>query len=267
MFEFVLSGLRSGIRGRSLQAVFALGVLTIVAAYLSGSFSPRQPQTVAMDIGFSGVRISLVFLNLLWIQELVTREIDRRTVFFSLTYPVSRGAFLIGRFGAVLVLSVMAAVILGFMLTSAVALAGGGYNQELSPSLGLPFWASIAGLVIDAGVVAVFALCVATISTVYVLPLALGAAFAVAGKALGAVMDYLAGGADGDVDLVARVGPLVNAIRWVLPDLSRLDWRSWPMYAQALAEGEIVWSMIMAISYAAILMVLAVRLFRRREFS
>jgi hypothetical protein len=47
-------------------------------AYLSGYFSPRQPQTVALDVGFSGIRFSLVLLNLFWVQELVAREIDRR---------------------------------------------------------------------------------------------------------------------------------------------------------------------------------------------
>jgi Cu-processing system permease protein len=98
-FEFTLSGLRSGLRGRSFHAVFLLGVLLIGVAYLSGFFSPRQPQTVALDVGFSGVRFSLVLLNLFWVQELVAREIDRRVILFSLAYPVSRGAFLAGRSG------------------------------------------------------------------------------------------------------------------------------------------------------------------------
>lgn len=267
MFEFVLSGLRSGIRGRSLQAVFALGVLTIIAAYLSGSFSPRQPQTVALDIGFSGLRVSLVLLNLLWVQELVAREIDRRTVFVSLTYPISRGVFLAGRFGAILVLSGIAAVVLGLMLMVAVAVTGGGYQQDTPPSLGLPFWAAVAGFVIDAALVAVFALCMATISTVYVLPLALGAAFAVGGKALGPAMDYLAAGADGDTELVARIGPIIDGVRWVLPDLSRLDWRDWPMYLMPPAEGLILWPLVMAVSYFAMIMLLAVILFGRREFA
>jgi hypothetical protein len=115
MLEFALSGLRSGLRGRSFHAVFLLGVLLIGIAYLSGFFSPRQPQTVALDVGFSGIRFSLVLLNLFWVQELVAREIDRRVILFSLAYPVSRGAFLAGRFAAVLLLSLLAATALGLL--------------------------------------------------------------------------------------------------------------------------------------------------------
>ena len=84
MQAFIVSGLRSGLRGRSFYAVFILGVVMIGVAYLSGFFSPRQPRTVALDVGLSGIRFSLVLLNLFWVQELVAREIDRRTILFSL---------------------------------------------------------------------------------------------------------------------------------------------------------------------------------------
>ena len=267
MLEFALSGLRSGLRGRSFHAVFFLGVLTIGIAYLSGFFSPRQPQTVALDVGFSGIRFSLVLLNLFWVQELVAREIDRRVILFSLAYPVSRAAFLAGRFAAVLLLSLLAATVLGLLLLLAVMMAGGSYSQEFSLALGVPFWTAIAGLTLDAAVVAAFALCIAALSTVSVLPLALGAAFAVAGKALGATIDYLARGADGDEELLASYSPLVDRIRWLVPDLSRLDWREWSMYQLAPGAEMVFWSVTMAIGYIGLLVVTASLLFSRREFS
>ncbi|MCM8595886.1 ABC transporter permease subunit [Accumulibacter sp.] len=267
MFQFALSGIRSGLRGRSLQAVFVLGLLLIGVAYLSGFFSPRQPQTVALDVGFSGIRFSLILMNLFWVQELVAREIDRRVIQFSLAYPVSRGAFLAGRFGAVLILSLLAATLLGLLLTLVTVLVGGGYAQEFPPALGVPFWSTMAGFALDAAIVAAFALCIAALSTVSVLPLALGAAFAIAGKALGATVDYLARGADADQQLLDRYQPLIEVVRWLIPDLSRLDWREWPMYQLAPGSEVIVWSVVMAGAYVVLLLALATVIFLRREFS
>lgn len=267
MFQFALSGLRSGLRGKSFQAVFALGVLMIGIAYLSGFFSPRHPKTVALDVGFSAVRFALVLLNLFWVQELVAREIDRRVILFSLAYPVSRASFLAGRFLAVLVLTILAAAVLGFLLLLAVLLVGGGYVQEFDVSLGIPFWTSIAGFALDAAVVGAFSLCIAALSTVSVLPLALGAAFAVAGKALGATIDYLARGADGDDELLASYDPVVRFVRWLLPDLSRLDWREWAMYQLAPGTETVFWSVTMAVGYIGLLLAAASVLFARREFS
>lgn len=94
MIEFIVSGLRSGIRSRSVQVVFVLGLALVLVAYLAASFSPRQPRTVALDVGFSGARFSLILLSLFWVQDLVSREIDRKIILQSLSYPVSRAAFL-----------------------------------------------------------------------------------------------------------------------------------------------------------------------------
>jgi len=95
--------------------------------------------------------------------------------------------------------------------------------------------------------------------------LALGLAFAVAGKSLGAVAEYLAKGADGDMTLM-RFAPIIDAIQWVLPDLSRLDWRIWPMYGQAPDGQAVGLGLVLAASYAALLLTLAVITFNRRNF-
>jgi Cu-processing system permease protein len=105
-------------------------------------------------------------------------------------------------------------------------------------------------------VVGAFSLCIAALSTVSALPLALGAAFAVAGKALGRPWP------------ICREAPMatrnwspvtirsIELIRWVLPDLSRLDWREWAMY-QLAPGGEVVfWSVTMAVAYIVLLLVL-----------
>jgi ABC-type transport system involved in multi-copper enzyme maturation permease subunit len=265
MWQFMLSAGRAGLRSRSVQAILILGALLVGVAYLSASFSPRQPQTVALDVGMSGLRITLILFALFWVQELVAREIDRRTVLFALTYPVARGRYIVGRYLGVLGLIALAAVLLGMLLWLVVLTLGKGYAQGFAVVLGFPYWFTVAGLWLDAAVVTAFALWVATFSTVPMLPLALGLAFAVGGKSLGAVAEYLAKGADGDVALM-RFAPIIDAIQWVLPDLSRLDWRNWPMYGLA-PDGQVIGlGLLLAASYTALLLTLAVMTFTRRDF-
>lgn len=267
MFHFWLSGLRAGIRGKSFLAVFVLGIFLVFVAYLSGSFSPRQPRTVALDIGLSGLRITLVLLNLMWIQELIAREIDRKSILFSLTYPVSRNAYVLGRYLAVLTMSLLATIALGLCLIVAVNLAGSHYTQEYMVSLGSPLMATLGGMFVDVAVVAAFSVWVSSVSTVPVMSVAIGLAFAIGGKALGATIAYLVAGADGDQNITGTYGPLIDIIRWLLPDLSRLDWRDWPMYGIAPDSGTQLAALAMAGSYAVIMIALAARAVQRREFS
>lgn len=265
MWSYTLSAWRAGLRSRSIQAVLVLGILLVGVAYLSAAFSPRQPKTVALDVGLSGLRFSLILFALFWIQELIGREIERRTVLFALTYPVPRGHYMIGRYLGVVGLTALAALLLGMLLWVVILNAGGPYEQAFALAPGGPYWLTIFGLWVDAMVVAAFALWIASLSTVPMLPLALGLAFAVGGKSLGAVAEYLAQGADGDAAIM-RLAPVVDAIQWFLPDLSRLDWRAWPMYGVATDAATIGFALLMAASYAALLVMLAVITFTRREF-
>lgn len=266
MNQIFFTGLLSGLRSRGIQSVFVLAVLVVCAAHLSASFSPRHPQTVALDVGFSGGRLVLVLFALLWVQELVVREIDRRSVFFALAYPLDRGHYLLGRYLSILLLLFLATALLAFLLLLAVLFAGGHYQQQFAVLLGIPYWATWAGLFVDAAVVASCGMLLATVSTSAILPLVVGLVFAVTGKSLGVVLDYLRRGADGDNDLVATFGPIVEAIQWALPDLSRLDWRVWPMYGQAPAGDLVAWGASMAAGYALLMLALAMRSFARREF-
>lgn len=268
MISFIRSAWRSGLRGRSFQMIFAVGLLLIGGAYLASMFSPRQPQTVALDIGLSGLRFALVLQALFWVQELVGREIERKTVVLTLAYPVSRSTYLLGRFLGMALLLAVATALLGGLLWLTVLGSGRGYQSARDVALGLPYWMTLIGLYWDVLVVLAFALCLASLSTVLVLPLALGAVFAVVSRSLGAVTDFvLVRQADGDSEMVAQFGPVIQVIHKFLPDLSRLDWRDWTLYNLAPDTAGLAWSLAMAFSYIGILLSIAVLVFQRREFS
>ena len=265
MIQFFLSAWRAGLRSRAIQGIIVLGFILVGVAFLSASFSPRQPKTVALDVGLSGIRISLILLSLLWVQELVANEIQRRTVLFALTYPVDRGQFVVGRYLAICALSALAAVMLGMLLWLAVLNAGGGYEQGFAIAAGSAFWSSVLGLWADTALVTAFAVWIATLSTVAMLPLALGLAFAFAAKSLGAVTEYLTSADAGDA-MSTQFGPIVEKLYWILPDVSRLDWRVWPMYGVAPDAQAVGWALLMAAGYSASLLMLAVLAFSRRQF-
>ena len=267
MWQFVLSSWRSGFRGKSFYAVFLLGVALVAVAFLSASFSPRQPQTVALDVGISGIRFSLVLFAIVLVQELVGKEIEQRAIVLTLGYPVPRSAYLLGRYTGILALSAVAAILLGLLLWIAILLAGLNYEQQYRVALGWPYWMTLLGVWVDIAVVSAFTLWIATLSTVNLLPLALGAIFAIVGKALGPVFDYITKGAEGDIEMVEQYGSLLDAIRWVLPDLSRLDWRAWPMYSLPPETVTISLSMATSVAYCILMLGLSIHFFNRREFS
>ncbi len=219
-----------------------------------------------MDVGFSGLRFSLILLALFWVQDLVGKEIEKKSIIVYTAYPISRSQYLIGRYIGISGLLLTASLIFGLLLWLVVFAASNEYQQAHHGSLGIAYWAAIAGIWIDVIVVAAFALCIASISTVPALPLALGSAFAIAGHSIGSVLEYFAKGADGQQDLIHQFDSTLNFAKLVLPDLSRLDWRIWPMYDLTPQPESIAMSFLMALSYISLILMISIKALKSREF-
>lgn len=265
MRAFLISALLGGFRGRSVRAIVLLGVCLLAFSHVAADFSPRQPQTVALDVGLSFLRFVLVLLAIFWTQELIGKEFDKRTVLVAFSYPAPRSHYLLGRFLGIGVLLALAAALLAVFLWLLVLISDFGYAQTQPVALDGRYWLAVCGLWLDAMVVAAFALCMSALSTVSLLPLAIGGLFAVAAKSIGPVLDYLRAGAEGDTEIVEQFHPLLEALRWALPDLSRLDWRAMPLYQLDIPATTMGLATIMALSYMALLLWVAVRIANRRE--
>ena len=131
-------GLRIALRARLLSVTFWLVLALLAIAWMAAQFSGRQPATVALDVGLSVIRLALPFVVVLLLQELLSREFDRRLFLTSLTYPRSRHLFLLGRFFAVLVLVIGQLLVLAAGLAVLVAVLAREYAQATPVALVSP---------------------------------------------------------------------------------------------------------------------------------
>ena len=266
MWQHVTVAWRSGLRSRSFHALFVLGLLAVSGAYLAAQFSARQPATVALDVCISCVRFIALLMMIFWCQELVAREVERRTVFLALTYPVPRSSYLLGRYIGVVMLAAAAIGILGLMTLSSAYLAGSEYLQATPINLRGGLALTLLCILVDVAVVGAVTMLITTISTTPLLPLALGAAFAIAARGWGQAMDLLRDKTGGPADLEGALRPALDAMRWVLPDLGRLDVRAAALYDQWPAGPALLWSVATSLAYIVVVLAFSVLVFRRRQF-
>lgn len=266
VFVNALVAWRSGWRSHGARLILVLGFVLVVTAYLAGAFSLRQPMIITLDVGLSGMRILSVLLGLFWVQEMMAKDIERRTILFALAYPISRASFLLGRFLGVAALVLVALIGFGLLLLLVVHMSSWGYEQSSRPDLGLAYWLVLSGIFLDVLLVIAFAVWLSTLSETPFLPLLIGLAFAIGGHALGPVLDYLRFSPLADQNLSQAYLPWLDLIRWFLPDLSRLDWRAASLYGQVLPVTTIFHCVAMVIGYACLVLTLAFLHFSRREF-
>lgn len=267
MFELTRLGVRMGLRGLGFRILLLATLALLGMALLAGNFSGRQQLTVTLDVAFSGMRIVLLLMVLVWVQDLLARDIERKSVYFMLAYPIARYQFLLSRFFAVATLGGVSLLFIGGVFWGLLYFFGSEYQQMRPPALGWVYWLVLLGVWLDVLVVSAFALMLATLSTTPFLPFLLGLAFALAARGLGPTIDYLRHGVRSDPEHAALFGPLLEHAYVWLPDLSRLDWRTLALYdlpAEPLAMGLAV---LNALTYIGALLALAIVVFQRRNFT
>lgn len=261
-----LGAWRTGVRNRGVQALFALAVFVVGLSWMTASFSGRQPQTVAFDMGISLVRLLGALLAAFWVQELFVRDIERRTVFWTLAYPISRSVYLLGRSIGVFALLGLYVLLMAGMLFLTLKLVGlDGYQQAHPVQLGWGYALTFLLIFLDLVVIACFAVALASQATVAMLPFFAALALAFSARMIGPVQQYLLEQVQGE-GLSASLAPLVKSFSWILPDLSRLDMRETVLYGNWPETGDIVFSTLQAGFYGALLLALAAWIFERREF-
>jgi Cu-processing system permease protein len=108
-----------------------------------------------------------------------------------------------------------------------------------------------------------FTILIFTVSTTPFLAIAIGLMFSIASKTMGSALDFLIYNQDADEALKQSLLPTLRIIRWLLPDLSTLDWRSAVLYQETttiFAQPAIA----MSLGYSCLFVTLAVLNFKKR---
>jgi ABC-type transport system involved in multi-copper enzyme maturation permease subunit len=113
-----LNTFREAVRDRVLYNLVFFALLMITASVAVGQISIGIEQTVIVSLGLSAISVIGLLISIFLGVALVSKEMDKRTLYALLAKPVRRAEFLLGKFGGlVLTLAVnTAAMALGLLL-------------------------------------------------------------------------------------------------------------------------------------------------------
>jgi Cu-processing system permease protein len=255
------------IRARAGWISLVLGIVIAACAWLAGQFSPRQPDTVALDVGISLIRIAVPVLALLQVQDLLAREIERRLILNSLTYPRSRSAFLVGRYLAVVLVALAVTAFLAVVVAAIVQWGGPTYTQGTKVAMGMPYLLTIGLIWLDVAVVVAFGMALATVATTPHLVFLGGIGFMIIGRSASTIVTLL----ERERELVKGAEWYSQGLQWVqwlIPDLAALDVRPIALYGKMELLAVSPWTLLaMSLGYVLFLVVVACWRFEKRQFA
>lgn len=97
-FAIAQQTIREALRRRVMWVFLIIGLFLIALGPVFGFLSPRDSQTVLRSLGLAAILLAGLFITIVTCIYLIPVEIERRTIYTVLSKPVQRYEFVLGKF-------------------------------------------------------------------------------------------------------------------------------------------------------------------------
>jgi ABC-type transport system involved in multi-copper enzyme maturation permease subunit len=255
---------RESVRDKVLYNLVLFAILLIGASYLLGQLTAGQDVKIIKDLGLAATSIFGLFIAIFIGIGLVSKEVERRSIYSLLAKPIHRYQLVLGKYaGLTLTLAVNVAVmtvalyaVLGYMAWGVSPEAQRAWD---APALDPAIAKAVVLIFFELMLITAIALFFSTFST----PI-LSAAFTFGLFIVGHFstdlrrFDQVVGS--------AAAANLVRALYWVLPNLAQFDVKAQVVHGQAVPSPYVAVVAAYAAVYIAMLLSVSAFVFSRRDF-
>jgi len=264
LLAFVAVAIKGGIRDRVLAAMLVVGLLLLLSTPIVALFSMRQVLALAASYSLSIISLTGLVLTLFLAMGMLARDLEQRSVYTVCSLPISRSAYLLGKFLGLAILILLALAILGCFSGGALLALDRLYPPERPFAWDAFFaglWFQYWVLLLMAGITVLFS----TVATSTFLPLALSVGIYFASYSTEAVRYFVhsAAGREGLGPAIRAVG---SAVYWLLPNFSAFDLKTEIVYGLEVSGKALLLTQVYGVAYLGVLLLLATVAFGRREF-
>ena len=242
---------RESTRDRVLAGVAIAGLAVILMTLPMGSLALGEAQRLTVDLGLTAIAFFGILIVLLVGTNLVAKEIERRTIYNLLSRPLSRPAYLIGKWIGLSASLWVVALVLGATLCT--LLAARGFGSYAAAVMEAAYLAGLELTVVTALAVLFSALSTPVLSALYTL------GFYCAGQWSWDLRDFAR-------HAPAALGSTLNVIANLVPNLPIFNMRSLAAHGDVTTPFHLGLATLYALVYSGCALCLAAVAFESRDF-
>ena len=241
---------REAVRDKILYSLLFFAIALIGASVVLNRLAIGQQTKIITDIGLASISLFGTLIAIFVGIGLVSKEIERRTIFTIVSKPVSRGMFIVGKYlGLLLTLAVEVAIMSACFLTMIAIYADG---------LVVPSLIAIGLIFVELSVVTAVAILFSSFSTAF-----LSGLFTMAVWIIGHLTSDLrlfgekAGGA---------MKVLTDFLYYVLPNFKNFNIKEQVVYGIHVSPEFLGFALLYGVVYVTLVLSVAKMIFERRDF-
>jgi ABC-type transport system involved in multi-copper enzyme maturation permease subunit len=255
---------RESVRDRVPLTIAGFGILLVGASYLISQLTAGQDLKIIKDLGLAALDILGLLIAVFIGIGLVTKEVERRSIYSLLSKPVSREQFLLGKFlGLAMTLAVnLSAMVIayyGVLFYQGLAASPGERAAWPAPAMDPRLLVAVALIFGELLLITALALFFSTFSGP-LLSMLLTLGLWVAGHFNHDLRNF-----EQVVDSRPAVY-LARAAYYALPNLAPFNVRAEVVHGVSVSAAHVALTLGYALVYTSALMLAAMTIFRRKDF-
>jgi ABC-type transport system involved in multi-copper enzyme maturation permease subunit len=255
---------RESVRDKVLYNLVLFAIVLIGASFLIGQLTAGQDVKIIKDLGLSATSVFGLFIAVFIGIGLVSKEVERRSIYSLLAKPIDRYQVVIGKyFGLTLTLAVNIAImalalyaVLAYMAWDVPDAARKAWD---APALDPNLLKVVALIFVELSLVTAIAIFFSTFSTP-ILSAALTFGFYIVGHFSTDLRNFQ------DVVDSPSAARLARGVYWVLPNLAPFDIKADVVHGVPVTLGYVAVTSAYAALYIAMLLLVSAFVFSRRDF-
>tara|TARA_Y100001936_G_C16046119_1_gene654739 strand:- start:112 stop:888 length:777 start_codon:yes stop_codon:yes gene_type:complete len=238
------------LKSKVLYNTLFLGVGLLIVTYVAQQFTYGAPSRIALDFGIGALSLSSVGIAIFMGVGLLSKEIENRTVYMTVSRPVKRSSFVLGRIIGLNLVLILNIFILSILTLMVYFLSGGAFQP-------LILW-TIFFIIIESTMVLLLVslLSLLTSTTLSVIV---------------SIVLFFAGHGISEAQMTtfAQKRPalqwLLDVYHYALPAFGKINTRDLLLYSQNV-ESSFFWSALTySMAYSAFLVLLTIVIFEKKN--
>ena len=266
LWPIALITFKEGMRNRVFYSISLIAVLLTGAILSLTSMIPHDRGKAAVDLILFVVSFSGLLLVLFIGTNILSKDLDKRTIFVVLSRPISRSQYIVGKFlgMAMLVLATMIVLSLAAVVSLLILYKiSPDYFQRISFTT---VFLALAFIYLMLNMVSALSFLFASFTSSSFTTLVLTLISYIIGQSLAAVKGLVESSQTAGIQVSSVTMKVVQVAYYVFPNLSFFDIKAQAAHGLPVPYSYIFWTACYGVIYTGILVILAAIIFRKREF-
>ncbi len=267
LWPVALITFKEGIRNRALYGITLIALMLFGATALVATMIPREVGKVSIDMALSTISFTGLLLVFFVGINLISKDLDKRTIYTVLSRPISRSQYIFGKFLGMALLIIVAMSALSVMAMAAIVFLKSTHTDFFSrfswSLITLAILFNILMLILLSAISFFFA----SFTTSSFITLVLTIITYIIGQSINGVKSLVESPPQEIGFVVSPITlKIVKVAYYIFPNLSLFDIKLQAAHALTVSPSFVMWTFVYGFVYIALSITLAALIFRKKEF-